>query len=425
MTLVNNTYGKCKYCDTRFRLRYQVGFTEIPVYFSCPKCSAVIKGKFSFDSSKIYPQIKNLVLIEGENADYVVEQSSEFLQRKIYKDEKSIDISPFLRTTLLYENLADMQKEFSSLLSVINFKNKDLVFVEDMMDILYSNSSGDVFIKSISNRFSKNNIISKLDAYMQLHQLLILGISPTLKKNMIQGFTEQAKSISELAFKKPKEMNDIIIYFLENNGLNSNEMKLLKIICDFINMIENFIPIIMPAKIDLIDSIDQNIYGISTIGLKELKNFYSYSYEILAKSVDVIILLNNLEYRGEFKKLPDNDTFASFEEFEEKTNKFSKKMEKLLVKEEKYSDSMFELDSIIRNAINHETYEVDVINQQIEFIDKFKGRDRRKKISYLDFANLCYKNFLMAVSILEIIYNIKKIKYITFDQEMLNIKLSK
>ena len=82
--MVRNSYYECDYCKTKLRLRYQVGYFDIPVNIYCPKCNSHISGtiyvgKDVYSISEVIIGAKSL---PGEDYDYVNELSTEFLVDK-------------------------------------------------------------------------------------------------------------------------------------------------------------------------------------------------------------------------------------------------------------------------------------------------------------------------------------------------------
>jgi hypothetical protein len=119
--MVQNAYVKCKYCDTAFRLRTQIGQFNCPVFFVCPECETEISGEVVIDNEniKISYVLNNATVTENDNSKYVVEQSAEFLQKKIQLETTKIDVSPFIRSGSLLggHEMKVLQKAISFVLA--------------------------------------------------------------------------------------------------------------------------------------------------------------------------------------------------------------------------------------------------------------------------------------------------------------------
>lgn len=420
--MVKNHYSKCKYCNTKFRLRFQVGSHSIPVSFSCPNCSVKISGAIIIkdDKPRIECKIPNLMEIDEETADYVVEQSLEFFQRKIYKEEMKFDISPFMKMAMAINDFEQIQSSFDKINRVFLFKQTKLQTIIDISEITKSKKDL-IAIDYCKKKFPRNNIKNILDCYMKVHQELVMGCAPLLPDSMLSDFSSMSrKMLTEVLIKAPEKTDEMYTFLSDDDKLSNYEENMFEVIIDFISMFDKFIPLVISMKTDTLRDINQEEYGISTIGFDELKDFYSKSYELILKSIDVVFILNNLTVRGDYSNIVGNDTFKTFDDIYDKTNKSSKKIEKLISESDPFSEYITDVSSIIRNSIDHESYEVDDINQKIKFIDKFKDRERIEEISFIDFAKKCYDNFIMSIYISELLYNLKKFKYITYDGLMPN-----
>ena len=46
--MVDNKFVQCNYCSTKIRLRFQLGFFDIPFDICCPKCGVHLHGEMKF-----------------------------------------------------------------------------------------------------------------------------------------------------------------------------------------------------------------------------------------------------------------------------------------------------------------------------------------------------------------------------------------
>lgn len=87
--MVNNTIYKCDYCNSLLRLRYQVGFFDIPISIYCPNCNSHISGTILIGNNvpKIQEHVVGATLDKSDDYEYVVELSTEFIVDKSKKKE--------------------------------------------------------------------------------------------------------------------------------------------------------------------------------------------------------------------------------------------------------------------------------------------------------------------------------------------------
>ena len=161
---------------------------------------------------------------------------------------------------------------------------------------------------------------------------------------------------------------------------------------------------------------DQKQYGISVAYFKELNEFYASSYEWILDNINIVIALNNIFERENYKQCYNGKDYI--DDLEKITNKYQKvnqhnPEQAYLNISEQFSKPVNSLNNKIRNAIQHYSSHVDVDSHEIIFEDKYRGRVRQEKYSIIDFAQLCIVNLSLIFYILEIIYTFRKLKLIT------------
>lgn len=86
--MVDNVFAQCNYCKTKIRMRFQMGFFDIPFDFCCPGCGVHIHGLRELENG-FSTTVKNASIIERElnDADYYADFSVELPHAKITKYE--------------------------------------------------------------------------------------------------------------------------------------------------------------------------------------------------------------------------------------------------------------------------------------------------------------------------------------------------
>jgi len=104
--MVVNSYYECEYCKTKLRLRYQVGYFDIPVNIYCPKCNSHISGSIFIDNDNISisENLIGAIKVSHEDYEYVYELSTEFLvdKCKTKEETKPFDLTMFMRSNPVF-----------------------------------------------------------------------------------------------------------------------------------------------------------------------------------------------------------------------------------------------------------------------------------------------------------------------------------
>ena len=132
-------------------------------------------------------------------------------------------------------------------------------------------------------------------------------------------------------------------------------------------------------------------------------HFYAKSYEWILENISIVVALNNIFTRNDFRKCVD----GNYDKFL-KSTKGNRLKNGYIVDSEPFSKPIISLDNKIRNAIQHFDCDIDYTSQKITFND----RNKNVEIFLIDFANLCLENFSIIFYIVELIYNLRKLEFI-------------
>lgn len=172
--MVDNVFIQCDYCKAKIRMRFQMGYFDIPFDFPCPECGVHIHGlrKITEEHSL---KLNNAAVVEFDlnEPHYYADFSVELPHAKTTKFESIEKIvtkgfSPFLMSSNLYKEddyihlIADMQR-------FLSFRDFFQLKLAPLYDLFFNGRislTPEHFLK-ISPRFEVKN---ELDAMMALHQ---------------------------------------------------------------------------------------------------------------------------------------------------------------------------------------------------------------------------------------------------------------
>lgn len=415
--MIDNTFVQCNYCQTKIRLRFQLGYFDIPFDICCPECGVHIHGCREIVHGHS-TTVNNASIIECklEDATYYADFSVELPHVKITKYvsiEKMTEygFSPFLMTSRLYGH-DKYVKLINSMREFLYFRDAVWPKLTPLYDLLFNKKielTTEHFLK-ISPRFVIKN---ELDALMALHQTTILGMNSIIEDNALKEYMEVAAKITAPAV-LPKVDN----LFIELGGKSysySLSKRLVNIYTRWMDNFEKYIPATMLSLGNATDRMDKKSFGIATTSFEDMKSFYADSYELILDFIDIAIGLNNIVVRGDYNAFPSNNIrikkknqVETFQEYRElvKSTRLS-----LLIDTEPFS-KVIPLNRNVRNAIAHFNYDFDAGTQKITFSDKHKNKENIVEIYLIDLALLCYENMMILVYLDELLYSLRKIDYI-------------
>lgn len=139
------------------------------------------------------------------------------------------------------------------------------------------------------------------DATMVLHQLFLTtsGISIILGEDSLSEFTELSKQIYKQEQKREELLN--YIEYIESR-LDTIEKSAFDKIIAFAKISHILIPVVTLMNIRNFEDLDQKQYGISVAYFKELNEFYASSYEWILDNINIVIALNNIFERENYKQ---------------------------------------------------------------------------------------------------------------------------
>ena len=310
-----------------------------------------------------------------------------------------------MNTTMMFEDYEKYQNIMGKMGNFLHFKEKFLKKIKPLHELFF-NKRLDLIANPLLE-FSENYIIKNcLDAEIALHQLITMGMNHIMPSNTLKDYTDIANKLM-----LGKEINEIInfIEFLETK-INTKELseKIIEIYDRWINDFEKYMAVIILSIANKTDQIDKEKYGISTINFKDMRTFYTDSYELILEMITLPVGLNNIIERRNYDCFPNGSKINNFKTFFDCTK--YQRIEALKADEE--FSKYLNINNNVRNSIAHFDYKINNETQLITFYDKYKSSEKIIEMYLFDFALLCYENIKFIVYLNELFYNIKKISYI-------------
>lgn len=409
--MVINKFVKCKYCNTKYDMRLQLGISNIDTQFVCAKCK--VKIKCNYDCEKNILNIINADEINDQNYDYKIELSSEFLTNKARKF--SLDIiyepTPFIRNV---ENIDSNSKE------VFEFAKNIKYYKCEFNDVysLYNNKSYGPLKRKLKTE--NNDLINVIrNSYLKImnydfglftfvcgYQTMLL--SYILKSDALNEAMLIKKEIFSLYENKKQQVVDFIRILERNNVIEKNENRFIELSNQVLDCFTGLIPLIICKDINKYDFLN---YGINTIDVDELSVIYKNCFEYIGENSIYIIGLNNIFERGACNNF--NNKIEDIYECLKKIIKYLR-IQDYIKEEEKFSKNFIScVDNIIRNSEGHFSTSMDYMTQMITFVNKKPNGDEVIKEMYLaEFAIETLNIFRKAFYIWHMNNCLKEIKII-------------
>lgn len=373
-----------------------MGYFDIPIEFSCPRCGTKLSGK-KFTDFRF--EINNAVECdESDEYEYYQTFSVEFPHRKIVKkdpDQKIIidGFSPFMLTfSTVGQEYPKIMEKLNKYLEYLDNIWPNLKIAYDLFDHKKYQYMDEHFQK-ISDKYIIDNELNGLMALHHIKTQNTLYITPKLINDKIYGLTKEITclTVKNNTIEFIDRLNRELFF---TNSFN----RYLEIMNLWNENFLNFFPAIVLYLGNAADKIDKKKYGMSTISYDKLMDFYSKSYELIADMSILICGMNNIFHRGDYNlflsKQMDFDKLMS-----------PRKLDRLahINGDERFSLNI-QLNNKVRNAISHFTRQIDNNTQLITFDD----RNKINEMYLMDLAILCVENYYVLLYLDEIAYILKR-----------------
>lgn len=417
-------YAECEVCKSVTLIRVQAGhLPEYPVRLYCGNCKILISGKVFFDEeeARVSLILDNCKYIKTKNFDYAIEVSGELPTSKLTKVNKNknddIDlmyvISPFIRIINSIGN--EKYEEYFEIIPFLRSIGKrwpkirriNELFLNQKWSLLKSQLMDTTPNKTIS-------VINEIDYLMAVHQLTIMSLTEPLKPTpffenaeLIRNKTYETVGLSNIF-----ELNE----FVEKINIDRLQEKMFILQNTFIEKFRYLIPGYSLFYLSS-ENFEDTQLGVTTATLDDLKSFYIDNFETIMGCIDLVIGINNIIHRNSYQTMKEKRRdIGTIDQFIKLSN--GKKLE--FIDGEEVLDTLIlnKIDNKLRNALGHSSTRYDGIRQLITYYPNGVEIEENSESLYLiDFIKKCIDQFVVMMSMGEVVYAVKKLKLLSEGQE--------
>lgn len=329
----------------------------------------------------------------------------EFPTKKLSTDEREFVPSPFMRNqSRMQEN--NGYEKFTRSVSRLMETAQNWAQYKRILDLSQNGNKGYLIQevkKLIPEQFAPGT--NELEILRAVHLVEIKGFITPLRDDVISEH-EVSDSVLKLDF---DQIRELIEYLNAHEGyrLENLQSTIYQMLSEFIEVYQYLIPAfaIQFCKADSIDFAEE---GSTTSSFDLVKQFYLDVYEALGNILILPVALNNIKFRGNFKKVKPGleRRVNSLDDFFglSKANRYH-----LCDSEEIYTEYLqVIINAKLRNAIGHNDVKYDAISQQITYIPDPKDRLKSRTEYLLEFENEALHLFQAILVIAEYLYKIKE-----------------
>jgi len=412
---------KCEVCGSITLVRTQLGWLEQhPIRVYCGRCGILLSGtvfqnptegtfRFEFSNSQV---------IESTRPDYYIEASGELLTEKLQPyigpDDVPYITPPFFNSffAMGHENYLQFAGKTGEFLHRCK---KDWPKVRRVLELWLSGRFE--FLKEEIGRYLSEKefpLNNELEYLRGVHQLYLLFFHNVIPNDFFDAVTPFLfNEIHQILENNPDGLRKLVQEFGGQGLLHRYEENIFALLNEFVSKFQYLIPIFglqfsQESSLPLMRT-----KGITTASFEDLKQLYLDFYEVAGDAVSLIVAYNNLKYRRDFQVMAgrrkDIQTLSHFDGKSKGTRCG------LVDGTEAFDTLVFPyLDTKLRNAIGHHSYNYDGVNQIIVYYPS--GNEvvsDRNEISLLTFTEKCWHLFESINNLAELIYQTRKIHLVS------------
>lgn len=222
------------------------------------------------------------------------------------------------------------------------------------------------------------------------------------KSNYYQQLKNDA--FTKLIFIRKKKYSECkkLIDIIESN-FPKNSKKIFTVTSNFLKYYNYILPIILNGLVGALKIDDiKTQKGIAQTDFEELKHYFAENYEDLKDLIIILILINNIFYRGRINLFHEK-FYSEFKkdapDIENNVSNFNNKIRNVgnRIKILNYDSGVHQIvnnvfDNNIRNSIDHRDYSYEYNQQLITFTNKSKERE----MFLIEFGDYLFQGFLLA-----------------------------
>lgn len=411
--MVNNCYIECQVCHSITRVRLQVGYLEgHPIVVTCGKCGVSLNGNIKIDqeSQTLIFQFDNADIVnEHRKEDFTVECSGEFPVRKQQENcVENIDIiTPFLRNQMRMGT--DEYERFHKTILTLNWSQKHWKDFKRVID-LFKGGNKQYLLPEIWKLLPKSMFPcrNEFEIFRAIHILEMQYFVKALREEILTNV-----SFSDYILRLDRDQMVGLVNFLnDHEGYSLSEMQnsIYKIYEEFQKVYQSLIPAISLQFMDQ-DEVDFEEEGSTTSTFEGVKQFSLDVYETLGNLLVIPVALNNLKYRGSYKKCEELEkNNIDFEEFikKPKGTRFHYCNDNEIFTKE----LAITINSKLRNAIGHNDIDYDPVMQKITYVPNPRDRSKKETAYLLEFESEAVHLFQAVLVVSEYLYRLRELELI-------------
>lgn len=414
-------YLRCDVCGAVILARTQVGHLDShPIRIHCGQCGILISGKafFNQEEATVQFEFSNAEIIEETKPDFYIEASGELITEKLQRanldNELYYTVPPFYNSlwSMGNKNYEEFMKRSTRFIMLSKTQWPRIRRINE----LWLNGKTEYLIKQVEELLPKKQfpMNNNLEYLRGVHQLNIMFFSNILEPSFFKSTTDFLwKELRLLGKSNAKGLFDLAKDFGKCGLLKHYDEKVFGLYNEFVDIFQYILP---TYGLRFYEKNIEEVYenkGITTASFEDLKNFYLDCYEVSGDMVRLIVAFNNLKYRNDYQKMvAKRKDILTISDFDAK----SKGIRIEFISGTEDFDRLVypNLDSKLRNAIGHNSYKYDGINQQITYYPSGNEDETDKNTKYLlEFCQDCSNIFQSLLNLSELVYQTSKLYYIT------------
>ena len=154
--------------------------------------------------------------------------------------------------------------------------------------------------------------------------------------------------------------------------------------------------------------------GTTTVSFEDVKYYYLECFEAIGEIMALVVAYNNLKYRNDCLKMAESsfEKVKTLKDFISMRNK-GHKLSFCMNAESFYNLMGLEVDNGLRNAIGHDSYTYDGVNQVISYFPSGQlGKGDAQTIYLIEFIQKTINLFYVLVALIELLYQTRKFYYV-------------
>lgn len=395
--MVNTNDFECDVCHKVTRIKHEIAANscQYHIYVPCKNCRTMFYGTYNQNDDNISISINYLNAKRVDNAtpDYLCTITSDFISEKV-KDisaEEVITLPMWMKfkNVLGYERYLELfGKRVPILLGIYSTTRHEWSKIVE----LWLNGENQYLDKELKEIFEDCQNVNEEKRLSLIRRLAVTVFSALYSNDAYQKRINKIKKLlGGIYNNNPKRLKDFLDELGKENKFQNLERLLYLQMKRSLEFIPDLIPILSveylddATKRDLFD--EQSPLGIYSFDFDEIKKLYQDLYETHAKTLYILVGLDNLNIRNDFNKFDSSCKYRSLKKYIDEDKAFYK-INAIDVNSIFASDLKKYMNNHLRNTIGHCSYEINNITQVVKY--------RNGQKTLIEITYYCYKLMIEA-----------------------------